>query len=211
MCRKVAIVYLDGEAIEHTEDLEDTMAHFRTRAQLTLTADEVAAEIWLPVPGTVQLEASNMGRLRTPDYGNHTEKMLSTPAASGMRYISVRLSDWRLGGEGCSARTVYVHDLIARAFIGEKPEGYDVRHLDGCTHNNRATNLAYGTRKDNMADARALGTLAIGSKHGMAKLNEEIVLEIRACGLATKDAAKVYGVSESTINQIRNRTTWRHI
>jgi HNH endonuclease len=46
---------------------------------------------------------------------------------------------------------VLVHRLVALAFLGESdlPE---VRHLDDDTSNNHASNLAWSTKADNMAD-----------------------------------------------------------
>ena len=47
---------------------------------------------------------------------------------------------------------VSVHRVVALAFIGPRPEGQVVRHLNGDNTDNRAANLAYGTVKDNEAD-----------------------------------------------------------
>lgn len=46
--------------------------------------------------------------------------------------------------------TVKVHALVAAAFIGERPEGLDVNHKDGDKTNNRACNLEYVTRSENV-------------------------------------------------------------
>lgn len=48
-----------------------------------------------------------------------------------------------------------VHQLVVLAFIGPRPEGMEVRHLNGIRSDNRLENLMYGTKKENMAD-RAL-------------------------------------------------------
>lgn len=47
---------------------------------------------------------------------------------------------------------VYIHQLVARAFHGECPPGQQVRHLNDKNQDNAATNLAYGTHKDDMLD-----------------------------------------------------------
>lgn len=51
-----------------------------------------------------------------------------------------------------------VHSLVAAAFIGPRPTGLDIRHLDGDKLNNNADNLAYGTVSENMIDKLAHGT-----------------------------------------------------
>ena len=50
-----------------------------------------------------------------------------------------------------------VHQLVLLAFVGPCPEGLEVLHRDGDTHNNRLSNLKYGTRKENQADVRRHG------------------------------------------------------
>lgn len=51
-----------------------------------------------------------------------------------------------------------IHSLVARAFLGECPEGYEVRHLDGNSKNNSIQNLKYGTRSENRQDSVKHGT-----------------------------------------------------
>jgi len=109
-----------------------------------------------------------------------------------------------------------VHRLICHAFNGEKPSPkHMVRHLDGTKHNNKPENLAWGTYAENSADARKHGVQAKGEKQGIAKLTDESVKIIRASipfGLwNTKDAAQVFGVSQSTINQIARGRNWEHV
>lgn len=57
-----------------------------------------------------------------------------------------------------------VHQLVALAFIGPCPDGQEVRHLDNVRDNNVPSNLAYGTRSDNMRDALVAGTHNQASK-----------------------------------------------
>ena len=51
-----------------------------------------------------------------------------------------------------------VHRIEAAAFIGPKPPRQGVRHLDGNQLNNFASNLCYGTQKQNIHDAMEHGT-----------------------------------------------------
>lgn len=46
-----------------------------------------------------------------------------------------------------------IHHLVAQAFIGPKPEGMEVRHANDIRDDNRAENLSYGTRSENMYDS----------------------------------------------------------
>ena len=53
--------------------------------------------------------------------------------------------------------TYEVHRLVALAFRGPRPEGAEVRHLDGDSLHCVAANLAYGTRSENQYDLVAHG------------------------------------------------------
>ncbi len=54
----------------------------------------------------------------------------------------------QVGAEG--GKAINVHTLVAAAFIGPKPEGKEVDHLDKNKENNYYKNLRYVTRKENM-------------------------------------------------------------
>lgn len=108
------------------------------------------------------------------------------------------------------------HELVCLAFHGEKPfPRACVRHFDGDWSNNKPDNLTWGTYAENESDKRRLGTTAKGEKQGSAKLTEEAVKIIRASvpfGLwDSGNAAKVFGVSKSTIMQIARGRNWKHI
>ena len=55
-------------------------------------------------------------------------------------------------------KTRLVHQIVAAAFLGPRPEGQEVRHLDGNRLNCALSNLAYGTRSENVRDMRRHGT-----------------------------------------------------
>ncbi len=79
------------------------------------------------------------------------------PTRSG-RYLAVSLCR-----DGVIKRR-YIHHLVAEAFIGPRPDGNDIRHLNDDREDNRAANLAYGTHSQNMFDSVANGTHPTGSK-----------------------------------------------
>mgnify|MGYP000993633837 CR=1 FL=1 len=56
----------------------------------------------------------------------------------------------------------HVHTLVAVAFLGAKPERYDVDHIDRDRLNNRAANLRYVTRCKNLHNVVAVGCVKIG-------------------------------------------------
>jgi hypothetical protein len=105
-----------------------------------------APERWLPVPEYQGLYlASNHGQVRSLPRNTTSGRILKPWRDDNGRWC-VKLS--KNGVE----KTLYVHRLVAGAFIGPKPDGLETRHLDDDPDNNRADNLAYGTSAENKAD-----------------------------------------------------------
>lgn len=113
-------------------------------------------------------------------------------------------------------KTIPVHVLVARAFIGDRPSGLFILHNDGNQKNNHVDNLRYGTPLDNFADAVEHGTRewGIGEDNIKAVLSESDVIEIRCrCydGECQADLAREYGVGRPAINKIALGKTWKFV
>lgn len=116
-------------------------------------------EEWRPVVGWEGLyEVSDLGRVRSiPRLGAggggsmrmRGGQILKRSIENGR--ARVRLCD----RERIVRKRVYV--LVAEAFLGPRPPGHDVRHLDDVATNDVLTNLAYGTRAENIEDAERNG------------------------------------------------------
>lgn len=103
-------------------------------------------EQWRPVIGFDGYEVSNLGRIMS--FRRHVRPYLMRGALkSPDGYRMVQLRDGISGG-----RLRLVHCLVAEAFIGPRPEGSQVRHLDGDKSNNIVSNLTYGTASENAYD-----------------------------------------------------------
>lgn len=113
------------------------------------------------------------------------------------------------------AQCAYVHDLVALAFLGEKPAGLEVCHGDGARQNNRLENLRYGTRRENSADRRLHGTVRPprGEHHPHAKLRDADVRWIRSqFGVKSQRAmGALLGVSHNQIGAILRGVSWTHV
>ena len=81
--------------------------------------------------------------LRVREKDGELYMLYITPSRTKDGYLQV-------GAEG--GKAVHVHTLVARAFIGPKPEGKEVDHIDKDRANNYYKNLRYVTRKENMAN-----------------------------------------------------------
>lgn len=108
-----------------------------------------------------------------------------------------------------------VHRLVMLVFVGPCPKGQEVRHKNRARQDNRLSNLSYGTRKDNMADAIAHGTTTRGEKNGHARFTDAQALEIKRAVCSGKarqlDMARIYNVSPSSISQLVNGKRWKHL
>jgi hypothetical protein len=113
------------------------------------------------------------------------------------------------------SRRCRVHVAVCTAFHGPRCQQRPiVRHLDGNLFNNQADNLRWGTQEENEADKVLHGTAPRGENHGSAKLTEAQVKEIRSVPLhrgVVKELASLYGVSATTISNVRSGRNWGHL
>jgi hypothetical protein len=59
--------------------------------------------------------------------------------------------------KGGKKKTTPVHVIVAQAFLGDRPNGFHINHIDGNKENNHIDNLEYVSPKDNMRHSFALG------------------------------------------------------
>lgn len=110
-------------------------------------------EEWRPIAGFPGYSISSLGRVLSTKRHHGTDRRYMRHTFHKAGYPQVSLV---LPGGGQKIRTI--HSLIAEAFIGPRPEGQQVRHLDGDYANSQLSNLAYGTVAENAADALRHGT-----------------------------------------------------
>lgn len=134
---------------------------------------DIAEERWLPIPGWEDLyEVSDLGSVRSLDrivYGpNGTTRTFANrvfkgrklnPTIDPLGYPYVMLSESSRGRDTQEGRKrVGVHTLVMLAFVGPRPDGMWIRHLDGNSSDPRLSNLSYGTPADNNDDTLRHGT-----------------------------------------------------
>lgn len=125
----------------------------------------------------------------------------------GYPAVAMAYAPWR-------SLTKEIHVLVMLVFAGPRPEGLEVRHLDGVKTNNRLENLAYGTKSENMEDAIRHGSKIVGETHYLAKLTNAQVLEIRRLrhdGTTPSDIATLFGVTSHYVTKICSRQIWKRI
>lgn len=168
-----------------------------------MTDEHPTTEIWKPVVGFERFyDVSNLGRVRSA-----RERILKSYVARN-GYIKITLQGIR------SSKGFTVHSLVAAAFIGERPTGYHINHLDGDKTNNRADNLAYCTPEENELHASALGLKARGSRNGQSRLSESDVRDIKRRlkdGEQPTTIAADFGVRRATVYAIMEGKNWSHL
>jgi HNH endonuclease len=98
--------------------------------------------------------------------------------------------------------------------IGLVPDGFCVCHHCDNPPCVRPSHLFLGTSAQNSADMAEKGRAARGIKHGMSKLSEKEVLEIRnlrRLGVAGTRVASMFNISPQMVCQIWKGHNWTHI
>lgn len=122
-----------------------------------------------------------------------------SPAAKGMNTYQPQL---------------YIHHLVAQYFIGPRPEGNYVRHLDGNKTNNNLDNLAFGTPQDNVNDTMSHGRVPKGETHYRSTLTTAdvtVIVNRIKNGDVLKDIAFDFNVCPITITSIKSGRIWKHL
>jgi hypothetical protein len=167
-------------------------------------------EIWKDVVGYEGIyQVSNLGnvkRIKLARGSSLNKIMKAAPNRNGYPRLSLCKNN--------RPEQLLVHRLVAAAFIGPCPEGYEVNHIDGKQGNPRANNLEYVTSKENSEHATQTGLMPFGTRRTNAKLNDVVVREIRQLrkdGLTMKEIGKRFNVSRRTIGDVVNGKMWTHV
>jgi hypothetical protein len=126
----------------------------------------------------------------------------------GRDYVRVNLYD------GGRVRHHLVHRLVAAAFLGRIPHGFEVNHKDGDKGNNDVSNPEIVTRDENRKHAQRNGLPRRGEANAKAKPTEAKVREIRQLregGAHVRELARKFDVTEQSIYAVCNRRTWAHV
>lgn len=161
-------------------------------------------EIWKPIPNT-DYSVSDQGRVASRKWGKWRVMKFGVLRA-GYRRLHVCSN-----GE---QRFLSVHVLVAEAFIGPRTSPkHEVNHIDGVRDNNRAENLEWVTRGENMRHRRDVlkhGWLR-GADNGFAKLTESDIRDIRArclAGETNQSVAAHYGLNWKYVSRIACGKSW---
>jgi hypothetical protein len=148
---------------------------------------------------------SKRRNFRNPE---HTIKL--KPGLTSKGYLTVQL--YKEGG----GHVFTIHRLVGKAFIPNPLNLPQINHKDTDKTNNHVWNLEWCDNSYNHLHAFKHGQVPVkGEQVGLSKLTEKQVKEIRQKYIkgirGCYNLAKEYGVFPTTISNIVNYITWKHI
>ena len=114
-----------------------------------------------------------------------------------------------------SGQIELAHRAAWRLFRTEIPKGAFILHRCDNPPCVNPAHLFLGSQTDNMRDmwnkGRARPGQSKGEAHGMSKLTAEAVRDIRTSPESGVVLSKKYGISQTTVSDVRKRRIWKHI
>lgn len=162
---------------------------------------------WRPMIGHPHYEVSNDGQVRSVD------RVIMNRLGVRKRRVGVELKatptwvsrDRLYRRVRIDGKNLPVAHLVLTAFVGTRPDGHVVRHLNDDSLDDRLENLSWGTRRENGQDC-------VRNGRSVKRLPNEVTEDIKAAwlgGESQRSIAKRYGVSQHSIYQrIRRATPW---
>lgn len=161
-------------------------------------------EVWGEIEGYPNHKISSLGRLKS--FGVKKEGVIINGFVDkdGYRRHFMRYKN--------KSKNKLAHRLVAETFIPNPENKTQVNHKDGNKLNNKVDNLEWCNCQENITHACKTGLRKNKGEHNIkSKLKGYEVNQIKhalSSGVKPKDLAKEYGVTRSTIYDIKNKKTW---
>lgn len=170
---------------------------------------DLDGEQWQPISDFHGYEVSNLGRVRSLPRAvlqkNGTVRVHEGKLLEAAPNVNTGYPQVTLYKTGSRCRWRNVHALVAAAFLPERKDGEEVRHRDGNRLNCEASNLEWGTHRDNMIDQYRHGTRIASEWHPNSVLTVEMVQWIRESTQKAPTLARALGVHPKTIYRARGQ------
>lgn len=160
-------------------------------------------ETWRRCPSWPRMWASSAGRVAIDGKHGRPPKLCAITARHRTGYVLVNTGAPLPSGSGPEKRKRGL--FVADAFHGPRPPGAVLRHLNGDQLDDTPRNLRWGTQSENCIDA---------VRHGTApamKLSSRKARFIMRSPLSAAELGRRYRVTPTTVRNIRNGRTWRHL
>lgn len=165
-------------------------------------------EIFVPIKGYEGLyEVSNHGSVKA------LAKVINMPLGHGVKTFPETIMKPNIGkgylrvplSKRGKKRLIFVHRLVATAFIPNPENKATVNHKDGNKANNNVDNLEWATIQENTAHAKSSGLTCKGEKHRLSK--KVIDTTTGKVFVSATEAANYYNINLFTLcDQLNGRT-----
>lgn len=175
-------------------------------------------EIWKEVPEYPRYQVSNLGRVLGP------RGFIAGSLHKSTGYLRTLLRNEN------GVKEFHFHRIVASAFLGKCPKGYQVNHINCDKLDNRPENLEYITLEENLKHAWENGLGPVGKRHGRhtkpectcrgekhpnSIMTEKKVIEMRKLRkekkLSFKELSSIFGISKSQVSNIINNKMWKNL
>lgn len=180
-------------------------------------------QTWKPIKGFKGYEISNLGNVRSffrrigLGVGNFgcqvVVDMSKRPTYKRFGLVKGNYHTISLSKNGIVTRHM-VSRLVAEAFIGPAKKGLECAHINGDSLDNRASNLAWVTPKENQSHRKSHGTEYVGERHHGALFTNDQIREIRLLfksGIKNREIARRFKCSDATASRIVRGKLWKHV
>lgn len=160
-------------------------------------------ELWRFIPNFPGYEISSLGRLRSYKIDRWAGGRLRSTNNVVRGYVTVKLS------LNAQVSTLLLHRLVAQVFVPNPHNKPEVNHLNGIKTDNRAANMQWVTRQENINHAVQCG-LFKGSIPG-SKLSFEKAAEIRqkrAAGATNRELMNQYDIGLTLLHNTLRGKSW---
>ena len=173
---------------------------------------DLIGEIWVHIEGFENYMVSNFSRMKS--LGRHVR------CKNGKRVIKSRILKQRpishgyLGvhiSNGVYRCTIATHIAVAKAFIPNIDNLPQVAHIDHNRSNPSLSNLMWATGAENMQQSSIAGRMSKGEGRHSSVLKEIEVKAIYETKIPYRSLAKIFGVSFSTIQELKSGKTWKYL
>jgi hypothetical protein len=158
-------------------------------------------EVWIQIKDATRYEVSNQGRVRNIAKGNLIKPWVND---RGYCFMDLRFDDGR-------KKTKRLHHIVMEAFVGERPNGFQVNHRNRIKTDNRLENLEYVTSEQNVHHFMNWPGVHHGRPRRLTESQALKAIELQKEGLKPKEISSRLGIPTKYLTPALYAKTWKHL